>query len=364
MRAFSKWETVQHRLTDATRTAGSRPAEGASRRQVLALGLGAAVAVALTGKAKAAESGLRLYPDALFGIAVDGGVAVATGYHGAVAVADGDPSKWLSVSSGSDDLLRRVVRRPGAGFVAVSHRGRILESNLQGRDWRAIHEESGLYLRAVDFASESTGWAVGHEGAILMTRDGGKSWLRSEISDYAGRDKPRLSGIAAIDEKRAVAVGEFGVVAATEDGGQVWKVVTEQAHPSLLDVAIAGDRGYAVGLNGTLLALAADASGRWTVEPQATGTTQHMLCVAISASGREALIGGNGLLLTLGKSGFQAAAIAPQVQLNYTWLGGAALAEDGRAIAVGQGGLILVADNAAGTFSPAPISLATREVTQ
>lgn len=347
--------------------AGGRLPEGPSRRGFLAMGALAVAAAPLLGPtriAMAAETAKRLYPDPLFGVAIDQGVAVATGYHGAVAISGGDSSGWLSVQSGSDDLLRRVVRRPGGGFVAVSHRGRILESNPQGRDWRVIHEEGGLYLRDVAFASGAVGWAVGHDGAILVTRDSGKTWQRGEISDYSGRDKPRLSGVAALDERRAVAVGEFGVVAATNDGGQVWKVVTEQAFPSLLDIALAGDQGYAVGLNGTLLALGVGADGLWTAEPQSVGTSQHLLCVAVSTNGRDALIGGNGLLLTRGKSGFQTATVAPEVGLTYTWLGGAAIAEDGRAVAVGQGGLILVADNVAGTFAPAPISLATQEVTQ
>lgn len=367
MRAFSKSYAAKRRRMGVVGATVDRQSEGPSRRSFLALGALAAVAAPLLGTtriAMAAETAKRLYPDALFGVAIDQGVAVATGYHGAVAVSSGDASKWLSVQSGTDDLLRRVVRRPGGGFVAVSHRGRILESNLQGRDWRVIHEEAGLYMRDVAFANGEVGWAVGHDGAILMTRDGGKSWQRNEISDYAGRDKPRLSGIATLDERRAVAVGEFGVVAATNDGGQVWKIVTEQAFPSLLDVALAGDYGYAVGLNGTLLTLSVGADGQWKAEPQSVGTQQHLLCVAVSATGGQAIIGGNGLLLRLGKAGFEAAAVAPQVGLNYTWLGGAAIAEDGRAVAVGQGGLILVADNVAGIFAPAPISLGTQEVTQ
>ncbi|TDP39101.1 photosynthesis system II assembly factor YCF48-like protein [Zavarzinia compransoris] len=340
--------------------AGRMPADGASRRQALALGAGALLAMPLMPRLALAAAPERLYPDPLFGIALDGAASVATGYHGAVAVSSG--ASWTAVGSGTRDLLRRVTRRPGGGYVAVSHRGRILESNAEGRDWRVIFEVPGVYLRAVAFASAAVGWAVGHNGLILMTRDGGKTWTESEIEDYAGRDKPRLSGIAALDESRAVVVGEFGVVGHTANGGKTWNVVTEQVYPTLLDVSISGDRGYAVGLNGTLLALSQKPGGGWAVEPQPTNTQAHMLAVAVRGSA--ALIAGNGMLLSLGRSGFQPASISPQVDLNYLWLGGVALGDDGRAVAVGQGGLILAAATAADTFQPAPIALATQEVAQ
>ncbi|MDD3443985.1 MAG: YCF48-related protein [Zavarzinia sp.] len=366
MRAFSKWEGAGHQTCDAARSRAYRPAGNISRRHLLALG-GAGIVAASTfgvvGPARADAEPSRLFPDSLFGIVIDDGMAVATGYHGAVAVAAEGQGAWTLVDSGTDDLLRRVARRPKGGFIAVSHRGRILESDAQGRNWKLIHEEPGLYLRDVDFASEKVGWVVGHEGAILMTRDGGKSWSRSEISDYQGRDKPRLSGISALDEQHAVVVGEFGVIAATEDGGAVWRVVTEQAYPSLLDVALVGNRGYAVGLNGTLLALSAS-EGVWSAAPVATGTEQHLLAVDVSTNGREGVVVGNGLLMTVGPKGLDAANVAPAVGLNYLWLGGVALGDDGRALAVGQGGLILAAAHASGPYAPQEKSNDIQEVTQ
>ncbi|MCF4165753.1 YCF48-related protein [Zavarzinia compransoris] len=327
-----------------------------SRRQLLMLGAGTAFTagvLALSGPARAAVPAPRLYPDSLFGIAIDGEHAVASGYHGAVAIADGDLSTWVAVSSGTSDLLRRVVRRPEGGYVAVSHRGRILESNQDGRDWRVIHEKAGTYMRAVDFADAERGWAVGHGGTILHTSDGGKSWREQALSDYQGRDLPRLSGVAAIDRRRAMAVGEFGVVAVTEDAGRSWRVLTEQSYPTLLDVAVAGDRGFAVGLNGTLLSLRRDDYGAWDVSPIPTGTEQHFLAVALSADGAGGLIGGNGLLLTLSAKGLAPADVSDRFPLSYSWIGGVAIGDDGRAVAVGQGGAILRADALDGTFTPA-----------
>jgi len=302
---------------------------------------------------------MRLYPDNLFGAAFAGGIAVATGYYGAVRVSADGGVDWQPVESGTTDLIRRVAAVPGGASFAVSHRGRILESDAGGRDWRVIHEEAGLYLRDISFSDARNGFAVGHDGVILHTADGGKTWQRQALANFTGRDKPRLSGVSAIDAQHAVAVGEFGVVAQTSDGGTTWTVLSEQVYPTLLQVAIAGRRGLAVGLNGTLLALDLGADGTWAIAPIATGTSQHLLSVAFSPDGRTALIGGAGLLLTLQGGAFVPAKVTPEFPLGYSWIGGVAIAADGKAIAVGQGGAILHADSTGGLFTPATTGPAT-----
>ncbi|PWR17472.1 hypothetical protein, partial [Zavarzinia aquatilis] len=145
------------------------------------------------------------------------------------------------------------------------------------------------------------------------------------------------------------------VVAATADGGATWQVISEQAYPTLIDVAMAGDHGYAVGLNGTLLSLSVAADGAWTVTPVASGVSQHLLSVALSADGARGLVGGNGLLLSLVDGTFKPASVPDTVPLSYIWIGGVAIGKDGHAVAVGQGGLILRADAPDAAFAPAAI---------
>ncbi|MDD3446533.1 MAG: YCF48-related protein, partial [Zavarzinia sp.] len=295
---------------------------------------------------------------------------VATGYHGAVRVSTDGGRHWVSVESGTDDLLRRVTVAGDGKVFAVSHRGRILASEDGGRNWRVVHQEEQVYLRGIDFADAMNGWAVGHGGVILHTSDGGRSWSEQALSDYRGRDLPRLGAVVAIDARRAVVAGEFGVVAATGDAGASWHVVTEQVYPTLLDMAIVNGKGYAVGLNGTLLSLQAGEGG-WQVSPVATGTEQHLLSVALSSDGRSGLIGGNGLLLTLSARGLAPADVSARFPLSYSWIGGVAIGSGGEAVAVGQGGAILRADALDGAFTPAATGTSggqtptdTQEVTQ
>lgn len=318
------------------------------------LAVAVAAAAALAAPASAAQDGIRDYPDNLFGIVFDeDGSAIATGYHGAVKRSSDGGRLWALAESGTKDLLRRVTAASGNVAFAVSHRGLILRSADDGATWRKVYEEPGLYLRAIAFADALNGWAVGHNGVILHTADGGKSWAVQALADYKGRDLPRLGAVVALDARRAVAAGEFGVVAATEDAGVTWHVITEQVYPTLLDLALVKDRGYAVGLNGTLLALTLTEGGGWQVRPVETGHEQHLLSVALSADGQIGLIGGNGILLTVDDKGLAPAAVSPDFPLSYSWIGGVAIGGNGRAIAVGQGGAILTADTPAGPFEPA-----------
>ena len=304
--------------------------------------------------ASAAQDAIRDYPDNLFGVAFDGdGSVIATGYHGVVKRSSDGGRLWALAESGTKDLLRRVTAVAGDVAFAVSHRGLILQTADDGATWRKVYEEPGLYLRAIDFADAANGWAVGHNGVILHTADGGKTWSTQALSDYKGRDLPRLGAVVALDAQRALVAGEFGVVAATEDAGATWRVITEQVYPTLLDLALVKDRGYAVGLNGTLLALTLSEGGGWQVRPVETGREQHLLSVALSADGKTGLIGGNGVLLTVDEKGLAPAAVSPEFPLSYSWIGGVAIAGNGRAVAVGQGGAILEAEAPAGPFKPA-----------
>lgn len=326
--------------------------------------------VLFSGPASAAQDAIRDYPDNLFGVAFDGdGSVIATGYHGAVKHSSDGGRRWALAESGTKDLLRRVTAAADNVAFAVSHRGLILQTADDGATWRKVYEEPGLYLRAIDFADAANGWAVGHNGVILHTADGGKTWSTQGLSDYKGRDLPRLGAVVALDAQRALVAGEFGVVAATEDAGATWRVITEQVYPTLLDLALVKDRGYAVGLNGTLLALTLPEGGGWQVQRVETGREQHLLSVALSADGKTGLIGGNGVLLTVDDKGLAPAAVSPEFPLSYSWIGGVAIAGNGRAIVVGQGGAILSADAPAGPFEPTgsaalPPSNETDRVTQ
>ncbi|RJF89365.1 hypothetical protein D3874_25085 [Oleomonas cavernae] len=358
-------------LSVAARRKDERGAAGfgvaLTKRLLMATALACAILVTHASSRTAIADGAapaRLYPDPLFGVVLlDQSTAIATGYHGAVRLSVDGGATWAAEPSGTEDMLRRVATTSDHHVFAVSHVGKILEADADARGWRTVHDEPGLYLRDIAFATPQVGWAVGHDGVILKTGDGGATWSRQELANYTGRDKPRLSGVAAIDAAHALTVGEFGVIAETHDGGTTWSVISAGQFPTFLGVAVAGNTGYAVGLNGTLVRLANSEADGWSATLVPLGTTQHLLSVALSRDGTEGLIGGNGLLLTLRNGQFLPAKVTEAFALTYAWIGGVAIGASGRAIAVGQGGAILVADRANGTFNPAATGPVTAQTT-
>ena len=285
---------------------------------------------------------VREFPDNLFGVALGArGQAVATGYHSTIRVSSDGGASWSRLDLGGDELLRRATLLDDGRVFAVSSGGKILRLQPGEDAWRVVHEEPGLYLRDIAFATGQTGWAVGHDGLILHTADGGTSWQPQALKDLPGRDKPRLSGIAAIDATHAVLVGEFGVVAQTLDGGANWTIVSANSLPTLLAVAMRGAQGFAVGLNGALVALSLPGNGPARADLIQTGVTQHFYTVALSPDGRTAVIGGNGLLASYSDGKLADLPVPQTAALTYAFIGGVAIRDDGHTVAVGKRGLIL-----------------------
>jgi photosystem II stability/assembly factor-like uncharacterized protein len=309
-------------------------------------------AYALSDGAASRHGVVRDFPDDLFGIAVGPeGELVVTGYHGAVRVSRDSGRSWSRIESGTEDLLRRVAIAPTGAVFAVSSGGRIFRGDLAGGAWTTVHDEAGLYLRDIAFADATSGWVVGHEGLILHTADGGTTWDRQALKNWTGRDKPRLNGIAAIDAQRAVLVGEFGAVAYTRDAGATWTLARTQDLPTLVAVAMHGERGLAVGLNGALVQLELGARGdvAWSRLPG--DDRRHLLAVSLADDGRSALVGGRGLLAIVRDGALTPVATSVDATLPFMFVGGVAQGPKGEALAVGQAGLILRAPRLDGSYS-------------
>jgi photosystem II stability/assembly factor-like uncharacterized protein len=302
--------------------------------------------------ASATDEVVREFPDDLFGVAVGPhGELVATGYHGTAKVSLDGGARWRRIECGTEDLLRRVTVTSDGMAHAVTSGGTILQGDLHDARWTSVHQEPGLYLRDIAFATPASGWVVGHEGLILHTADGGQSWQRQELKNWTGRDKPRLNGIAAIDAERAVLVGEFGTIAFTRDGGLNWQLVKARDLPTLVAVAMRGERGLAVGLNGAVVQLELPAKGEATWSRVANGDSRHLLAVSLGADGQAALVGGRGVLSTFRGGVLSPVSTAIDATLPFTFIGGVAQGAAGEALVVGQAGMILRSTHPEGSFA-------------
>ena len=324
---------------------------------VLCFGLAFATRFAMAdksvpGQASGAAPVVREFPDNLFGAAFGaGGRVIASGYHGAVKYSTDGGEHWVRIDPPINELLRRVVFAGDKTVFAVSSAGDIFKGELEPQSWTVVHSEKGLYLRDVAFSDPQNGWAVGHEGTILKTSDGGANWQLQELQEWKGRDKPRISGVAAIDANRAVIVGEFGLVAMTSDGGATWPIISSNELPTLTAVAMHGDTGFAVGLNGALVRIEPGADGKLSAKAIDIGTQRHLLAVALNASGDTALVGGREFLQVFQGGKMTEVNFRGEDVLPDSFIAGVAIGPDGQALAVGQGGMILRAGGLGGPYS-------------
>ncbi|HIE27576.1 TPA: hypothetical protein EYP66_09840 [Candidatus Poribacteria bacterium] len=102
-----------------------------------------------------------------------------------------------------------------------------------------------LGLSSVYFINPSLGWVVGTimEGmtilaASLYTKDGGKNWKTTRISDWAIGDK---------------GMGAGGVIFYTNDGGKDWQVQYHSTWKLTAVCFVSEKEGWTVGQNGTIL---------------------------------------------------------------------------------------------------------------
>jgi photosystem II stability/assembly factor-like uncharacterized protein len=92
----------------------------------------------------------------------------------------------LAVPS-SAKYLRALELVDGNKLWAVGRSGTIIYSSNGGNTWEVQSSSTDTTLFDVDFADSLRGLIAGN-GIVLYTRDGGRNWLRSDISGFAEKE--------------------------------------------------------------------------------------------------------------------------------------------------------------------------------
>ncbi len=141
----------------------------------------------------------------------------------------------------------------GDGIVAVSADG--------GTAW-SVHAPKGYEstaFTAVAFSSPKTG-VTASGGLLLRTTDGGLTWNRPV---YAGPGPPGQIVDLALRGGAGYAVGTSGMIFRTADDGASWQAETSPTAADIICVAVAGDGTVVAGTSaGEVLVRS---SGAWTV---------------------------------------------------------------------------------------------------
>jgi photosystem II stability/assembly factor-like uncharacterized protein len=188
---------------------------------------------------------------------------------------------------------------------AVGDWGVIVSTQDAGKKWEDHSLSRDVILNGEAWPDMQHGWIVGEAGTIMATTDGGTTWADQK----SGVDKT-LFGVFFADAQHGWAVGIDGIILRTTEGGQTWQVLhgsTEvstleqvgfaeaMGNPSLYDIAVAGDSGYAVGDIGAIFA-SRDGGTTWARDETAGESNLLWLrAVSLVRGTHGALVGANGL---------------------------------------------------------------------
>lgn len=305
---------------------------------------------------------LRFIPDNLFSVDfIDAAQGWAAGYYGTILKTTDGGESWSHISLPNTDLIRRIQFLDTDRGWLVTHRGRIMSSKDGGATWTIRHTaDSQVNLRNIEFLNADIGWAVGHEGTILHTNDGGETWANQSLSNFTGRDLPRLNGLTVLSESRALLAGEFGVLAETIDAGMTWTIISEpDQNATYTEIEQVGSTILAVGLNG-VVARVQDADTDTSivsaeVDPSRvvllkTEVSQHFFDIVANKTGDGIIVGLANILTIRNGSELSKVAIS-RPDREYLYFMGAAPVSETKYVLVGARGLAVSLDSATSEIS-------------
>jgi photosystem II stability/assembly factor-like uncharacterized protein len=303
---------------------------------------------------------VRLVPDNLFAIDfVDSRFGWAAGYYGTILKTVDGGETWTHISLPNTDLIRRIQFLDKDRGWLVTHRGRIMSSKNGGSTWENRYiDDNQINLRNIKFFDADVGWAVGHEGTILRTSDGGETWIKQSLSNFGGRDLPRLNGLVVLSQSWAMLAGEFGVIAETIDAGNTWTIISApDFNATFTEIELVGDSIFAVGLDGVIAHVHSVGIDRFTLPDDAggegkepayvqlldSGVDQHLFDITANQDGEGIVVGlANILVIRNGKPLIHVEIHRPD--RNYLYFMGAALVSNTKYVLVGTGGMAVTFD--------------------
>ena len=232
-----------------------------------------------------------------------------TGGSGLVLHTTDGGDTWQAQKSGTDRHLFVIRALDAQRAWTVGDWGVILATHDGGATWQNRSLERDVILNGESWPDADHGWIVGEAGTILATSDGGQTWT----NQTSGVEKT-LFGVFLADLHHGWAVGLDGIILRTIDGGQSWQVqqgstevgALEQVgfqealgNPSLYDIMVVGNYGYAVGDIGTVLA-SVDGGLTWQrKEMPVEWRLRWIRAVSLVRGTHGALVGANGLAIRI-----------------------------------------------------------------
>ncbi|MGH7987723.1 MAG: YCF48-related protein [Candidatus Binataceae bacterium] len=224
----------------------------------------------------------------------DGKVGWICGETGLILRSDDGGKSWQVQKSGIHDNLFKLYVADAQNAFAVGADGAIVRTTNGGQSWQKIKPPKNVSFFDVTFSDKNDGWIVGEFATVLGTSDGGQTWTVRSGGNTGDYTIGPWFAVDFSDPQHGLVAGLSGTMLTTSDGGKTWQkaqlpdqvasyvIARDAANKKLwvagnggnmfdrsgagqwqalkrttfndiTDVAFAGNEGFAVGLNGTIL---------------------------------------------------------------------------------------------------------------
>jgi photosystem II stability/assembly factor-like uncharacterized protein len=178
------------------------------------------------------------------------GTGIAFGEAGVFYKLQEDGTSWKKFPSSVHFLLLGGAFSDGVDGALVGAAGTIVYTENSGMAWgrASILGDVDTRFNSVYFSGGGA-WAVGTKGRIFHATGGGRLWRQVDSGTTAD-----LNDVCFTSDVHGWAVGDHGTIIRTRDGGKTWYPADSHVTHRLEKVFFNGERGWAVGFGGTLLA--------------------------------------------------------------------------------------------------------------
>jgi photosystem II stability/assembly factor-like uncharacterized protein len=166
---------------------------------------------------------------------------------------------WATDSLPGKPVIKKMLfMADGTGF-AMGYTAGLYKTPDAGKSWEQITGiPVGTVFRNMTFPAKETGFAIGvykdsatrPYNVICKTIDGGNQWSQVFMEDTSFR--PEFSGVYFVTETTGYVAASEGYILKTADGGATW--TRDFSTNALYAIGGTGDRVWAIGANGTILA--------------------------------------------------------------------------------------------------------------
>lgn len=227
------------------------------------------------------------------------GSLVALAMEGQVWLSRDNGDSWTERDLGTTEVPQALTCDPTGKLWVVGSYSTVLNSSDLGSNWEIHSFDEDMIFSHVQFFSASDGLATGEFGTLILTRDGGRSWAKTE--PIPAEFYPMAS--LFLDMEHGWVAGLNGTVFHTADGGKTWVKQESDSSAPLYTLTQSGEQIYAAGDFGTLLEYQVqdnNENGRWVQSSITIGSRSFIRAVQALPTGALLVGGGAGVLKIVG----------------------------------------------------------------